>query len=83
MKKKKKRMKIYKRNKISTRFYFRDFDKEMHKIFINDLYDCIQHIQDNEKANNNTFITNTDLTHIRRYYDDNYTICTIRSWYIK
>ena len=36
----------------------------MHKIFINNLDDCLQYIQDNEKADNITFITNTVLTHI-------------------
>ena len=45
----------------------------MHKIFINNLDDCIQYIQDNEKADNITFITNTDLTHILfQMVDDNY-----------
>ena len=61
------------KNKLSTNFFFRNFDKEIHKIFINNLDDCIQHIQDNEKADNITFITNTDLTHIFfQMVDDKY-----------
>ena len=61
------------KNKLFTRFYFRNFDKEMHKLFINNLDDCIQHIQDNENTDNITFITNTDLTHILfQIIDDKY-----------
>ena len=49
----------------------------MHKIFINNLDDCLQYIQYNEKADNITFITNTDLTHILfQMVDDNYTSYT-------
>ena len=45
----------------------------MHKLFIHNVDDCIQHIQDNEKADNITFITNTDLTHILfQMVDDTY-----------
>jgi len=74
------------KNKLSTNFFFRNFDKEIHNIFINNLDDCIQHIQDNEKADNITFITNTDLTHILFQMVDDGTYIpsyTIRSRYIK
>ena len=43
----------------------------MHKNFINNLDECIQHIQDNEKADNITFITNTDLTYTYTYIISN------------
>ena len=37
------------KNKLSTNFYFRNFDKESKKIFVNNFEDCIQHIKDNEE----------------------------------
>ena len=52
------------KNKLSTNFYFRNFDKESKKIFINNLNDAIKYITDNEQKDNIIFITNTDLTDI-------------------
>ena len=47
---------------LSTRFYFRNFDKEAKKIYIDNLDDVVSHVEDNEEKENINFITNTDLT---------------------
>ena len=57
--------------KLSTNFYFRNFDKESKKVFIDNLDDCVQIIKDNEEGENINFITNTDLTKILFQMVDN------------
>ena len=47
---------------LSTRFYFRNFDKEAKKIYIDNLDDVVSHFEDNDAKENINFITNTDLT---------------------
>ena len=49
--------------------FLRNFDKEA--IFLDNLPDCVQHIKDNEEAENINFITNTDLTQILFQMIDN------------
>ena len=50
------------KNSISSRFYFRNFDKEAKKIYIDNLEDVVEHVENNDKKENINFITNTDLT---------------------
>ena len=52
------------KNKLSTRFCFRNFDKESNKIFIDKLDDTVSHIKNNSESKSINFITNTDLTEI-------------------
>ena len=56
---------------LSSKFYFRNFDKEAHKTYIDNLDDVVDHIKDNEEKQNITFITNTDLTTILFQMIDN------------
>ena len=59
------------KNSLSTRFYFRNFDKEATKKFIDDLEDVVDCIKDNEEKENIEFITNTDLTQLLFQMIDN------------
>ena len=62
------------KNSISTKFYFRNFDKEGNKIFINNSDDVIEHIVNNSDNKTINFITNTDLTEILfQMLDNKYT----------
>ena len=62
------------KNSLSTRFHFRNFDKEATKIFIDNLDDVVYHIKDNEEKENIDFITNTDLNEILfQMLDNKYT----------
>ena len=56
---------------LSSKFYFRDFDKEANKIFVENLDDTIAHIKENTKRKNINFITNTDLRDILFQMIDN------------
>ena len=50
------------KNKLSTRFCFRNFENEANKIFIEKLDDTVSHIKDNSEGKRINFITNTDLS---------------------
>ena len=52
------------KNSLSTKFYFRNFDKEANKIFIENLDELLHHVKQNKERKNINFITNTDLTDI-------------------
>ena len=49
------------KNSLSSRFYFRNFDKEAKKIYIDNLDDVVEYVEGNDKKENINFITNTDL----------------------
>ena len=62
------------KNSISTKFYFRNFDKEGNKIFINSIDDVTEHIINNSEGESINFITNTDLSEILfQMLDNKYT----------
>ena len=62
------------RQKLSTKFYFRNFDEEGNKIFIDNLNDTVPHILENSERKRINFITNTDLTDILfQMLDNKYT----------
>ena len=50
------------KNKLSTRFCFRNFENEANNIFIEKLADTVSHIKDNSEGKRINFITNTDLS---------------------
>ena len=52
------------KNSISPKFYFRNFDNEGTKIFIEKLDDVIPYVSANTQNKNIHFITNSDLTNI-------------------
>ena len=52
------------KNKLSTRFCFRNFENEANKIFIEKLDDTVSHIKDNSEGKRINFITNTDLSEL-------------------
>ena len=78
------------KNSLSTRFYFRNFEKELEneRQFINSMDDTIQYILNSDK--NIKFITNTPLEEllfemINKHYTPNISICSgmIRSLHFK
>ena len=50
--------------KLSTKFYFRNFENEADKIFIDNLDDIVPHVKSNSERKNINFITNTDMKDI-------------------
>ena len=72
------------KNKLSTKFYFRNFDKEVHKIKIETLDDTVEHIKTNDERHNINFITNLDLTKILfQMIDCKYVQYPKFEWYTK
>jgi len=59
------------KDKLSTKFNFRNFDAEANKIFIEKLDDTAKYISENTERKNINFITNKDLTQILFQMVDN------------
>ena len=61
------------KNKLSTKFYFRNFETEANKQYIEHINDTVTHIQNNTERKNINFFTNTDLVDILfQMIDNNY-----------